>query len=152
VCVCKSGTRSSARAEFIFDSLSHSFKENDHLQGKGLGHRFWLIRSLRAARNLPRRNKSAQSRSESDAKPTLFLARPFHARFQLRLSIIKGTRQSFFVCHLDADRPRSVDYLRAFLCRILDPQKCLSERTGGSATDLNPVPVVPWWLAKDDGR
>jgi hypothetical protein len=36
-----------------------------------------------------------------------FLRGFFYARFQLRLSIIKGTRQFFFLCDLDADRLRS---------------------------------------------
>jgi len=45
---------------------------------------------------------------EKRCKTNILPARLFRTRFQLRLSFIKGTRQSFFVCHLDADRPRSV--------------------------------------------
>jgi len=73
------------------------FKKNDPLQGKGLGRRFLLIRSLRAGSQWATTKWVCAIEFRIRCKTNTLPARLFHARFQLRLSIIKSTRQSFFV-------------------------------------------------------
>jgi len=66
--------------------------------------------------------------------------------------VCQSTRRATILLRLSSrcDRPRSVYQSRAFSAGFLDPQECPIQTSGGGAIGLNPVPVVPQWLAKDD--
>jgi hypothetical protein len=83
------------------------------------------------------------SLKESDRWQGLSLCGIFCARFRLRLSLIKSTRQSFIVLSSRSGPTKICISCAPFHAGFLIRKKCLSARTNGSATDLNAVQVVP---------